>query len=162
MANIEQGDINLIIEARVIQVIQEMRQTKPTDKESGGMLIGSKIAINKNVVIRDYTMPQKGDYQSRYRFIRRKKRHNALLQKKWEDSNRTVMYLGEWHTHPEANPHYSNQDIRNWRRLLRKSKTFSNYIVFIIGGINFYKVWIGNRDSGAIELVHKGAYDEGT
>jgi len=162
MANIEHGDINLIIEARVIQVIQGMRQTEPTDKESGGMLIGSKIAINKNVVIRDYTMPQKGDDQSRYRFIRRKKRHNALLQKKWEDSNRTVMYLGEWHTHPEANPHYSNQDIRNWRRLLRKSKTFSNYIVFIIGGINFYKVWIGNRDSGAIELVHKGAYDEGT
>src|SRR5699024_4243854 len=143
MVNIEHRDINLIIETRVIQVIQEMRQTGPADKELGGMLIGSKIAANKNVVIRDYTMPQKGDYQSRYRFVRRKKSHNTLLQKKWEESNWTVMYLGEWHTHPEASPHYSNQDLRNWRRLLRKSKTSSNYIVFIIGGINFYKVWIG-------------------
>ncbi|PYF07871.1 Mov34/MPN/PAD-1 family protein [Ureibacillus chungkukjangi] len=160
MISIEWGNIVIEIEEQVIKVIQNMRQDSPTDKESGGMLIGSILTDSNDFVIRDYTFPQKEDYQSRYRFIRREKSHNALLQKKWKESNNTVMYLGEWHTHPEMDPHYSLQDIRNWRRLLRKSKTFSDYLVFIIGGISIYRVWIGSRENGDIELVYEGAYNE--
>ncbi|MCM3654100.1 Mov34/MPN/PAD-1 family protein [Metabacillus litoralis] len=160
MISVEYENVVIEIEEQVIKVIQNMRQDGPTNNESGGMLIGSILTDNNDIVIRDYTLPQKGDYQSRYRFIRKKKSHNTLLQKKWEESNKTVMYLGEWHTHPEMAPHYSQQDIRNWKKLLNKSNTFSDYLVFIIGGINFYKVWIGCRKKGDIVLVYKGAYNE--
>lgn len=160
MISIEWENILIEIEEEVIKVIQSMRQDKPTDKESGGMLIGSILTESIDIVIRDYTLPQKGDYQSRYRFIRREKSHNALLQKKWEKNNKTVMYFGEWHTHPEMDPNYSPQDIRNWKNLISKSNTFSDYLVFIIGGINFYKIWIGSRENGDVVLVYKGAYNE--
>lgn len=160
MFSTEYVNVVVKIEEQVIKVIHKMRQDSPNDKESGGMLIGSIFTDSNDIVIRDYTLPQKGDYQSRYRFIRREKSHNALLQKKWEVSNKTVMYFGEWHTHPEMDPHYSPQDIRNWKNLLSKSNTFSDYLVFIIGGINFYKVWVGSRENGDIVLVYKGAYNE--
>jgi integrative and conjugative element protein (TIGR02256 family) len=160
MLKVEYKNNIIKIEEHVIKVIQNMRQEDPADIESGGMLIGSVLAENNDVEIRDYTTPLKGDYQSRYRFIRKKQSHNALLQKKWEESNKTVMYLGEWHTHPEKDPHYSQQDIRNWKKLINKSNTFSDYLVFIIGGINFYKIWIGCRKKEDIVLVYKGAYYE--
>jgi integrative and conjugative element protein (TIGR02256 family) len=162
MIRVEYDNVVIETEERVIKVIQKMRQVDPTDNESGGMLIGSKLTNSNDIVVRDYTIPQKADYQSRYRFIRKKRSHNALLQKKWEDSNKTVMYLGEWHTHPEKDPHYSQQDIRNWKKLLSKSNTFSDYLVFIIGGINFYKIWVGCRKKENIVLVYKGAYNENT
>ncbi|MFC4558395.1 Mov34/MPN/PAD-1 family protein [Virgibacillus kekensis] len=160
MISIKWEKVVIQIEEQVIRVIKNMRQICPTNKESGGMLIGSILTDSSDIVIRDYTFPQKEDYQSRYRFIRREESHNTLLQKKWKESNRTVMYLGEWHTHPEIDPHYSRQDLRNWKKLLRESKTFSDYLVFIIGGINIYGVWVGNRDNGEIVLVYKGAYNE--
>lgn len=160
MIRVEYKNNIINIEEHVIKVIQNMRQENPADNESGGMLIGSVLSESNDVVIRDYTLPLKGDYQSRCRFIRKKQSHNALLQEKWEESNKTVMYLGEWHTHPEMDPHYSQQDIRNWKKLLNKSNTFSDYLVFIIGGINFYKIWIGYRKKEDIVLVYKGAYNE--
>ncbi|PFF28429.1 hypothetical protein FA950_24965 [Bacillus thuringiensis] len=160
MARIEYRDISIEIEKSVIELIETMRQDCPTDNESGGMLIGSILTDSSDFVIRDYTFPLKGDHQSRYKFIRKKQSHNALLQEKWEKSNRTVMYFGEWHTHPEAEPNCSQQDIRNWETLLHKSKTSSDYLVFIIGGINFYKVWIGCRQTKNITLIYKGAYNE--
>ncbi|MFS0749839.1 Mov34/MPN/PAD-1 family protein [Oceanobacillus sp. 1P07AA] len=160
MSSIKWEKVVIQIEEQVIKVIKNMRQESPVDKESGGMLIGSVLTDSRDTVIRDYTFPQKEDFQSRYRFIRKEDSHNALLQKKWKESNRTVMYLGEWHTHPEMDPHYSQQDLRNWKRLLRESKTFSDYLVFIIGGINIYGVWVGNRENEKIELVFKGAYNK--
>lgn len=160
MIRVEYDNNVIEIEEYVIKIIHKMRQEDPTDNESGGMLIGSVITDSNDMIIRDCTLPLKGDYQSRYRFIRKKMSHNDLLRKKWEESNKTVMYLGEWHTHPEMDPHFSQQDIKNWKKLLSKSNTFSDYLVFVIGGINFYKIWIGCRKKEDIVLIYKGAYNE--
>lgn len=159
MLVIEYENLVIEIEKKILKVIRDMRQINPTDKESGGILMGSIISKGNSVVLRDYTVPLKGDCQTRYRFYRRKKRHNAVLENKWKESNKTIMYLGEWHTHPENEPDYSNQDLRNWKRIMRKSKTTSTYLFFIIGGITTYKVWVGNRNDNKIMLVYKGAYD---
>ncbi|PES95290.1 hypothetical protein CN510_16130 [Priestia megaterium] len=160
MIRFEYHNNTFYIEDIIISMVQTMRQKDSSDNESGGMLIGSVLSESNDVVIRDYTLPLKGDYQSRYRFIRKKHSHNALLQKKWEESNKTVMYMGEWHTHPEIDPHYSQQDIVNWKKLLNKSNTTSDYLVFIIGGINLYKIWVGSRNKQEIFLVYKGDYNE--
>lgn len=94
MINANFDDASLEIKDHVIKFIKSYRQINSKDKEAGGMLIGS-ILVNSNVLtIRDYTPPLKGDYQSRYRFIRRKDSHNNLLYKKWKASNRTIMYIG--------------------------------------------------------------------
>lgn len=160
MIRIKYENMIINVEETIIEEISARRQVRHQDKESGGMLIGSIVINSNEIELRDYTIPQIGDYQSRYRFIRKKKTHNAILQKKWMDSNGTVMYMGEWHTHPENDPHYSQQDIRNWRKLLKKSYTFSDYLIFIIGGIDSYKIWVGNRINGELVYIYKGAYDE--
>jgi integrative and conjugative element protein (TIGR02256 family) len=160
MIKIKYENMIISVEETIIEEIRSRRQVKYQDKESGGMVMGSIVNNSNEIERRDYTIPQIGDHQSRYRFIRKKKTHNAILHKKWMDSDGTVMYMGEWHTHPEYDPHYSWQDIRNWKRLLKKSKTYSDYLFFFIGGINFYKIWVGNRINGEIVFIYKGAYDE--
>jgi len=160
MIKIKYENMIISIDETIIEEIRSRRQVKYQDEESGGMVIGSIVNNSNEIEIMDYTIPQKGDFQSRCRFIRKKKTHNAILQKKWMESHGTVMYMGEWHTHPENDPHYSLQDIRNWRKLLKKSNTYSEHLLFFIGGINYYKLWLGNRVSGEIVFIYKGAYDE--
>ncbi|MBF0705795.1 Mov34/MPN/PAD-1 family protein [Alkalihalobacillus hwajinpoensis] len=150
----------ILIEQHVIEVIKGMRQQKSYHKETGGMLLGSILSVNHGIVIRDYTKPLDGDYCSRYRYIRQKQSHNAILQKKWKQSNHTLMYLGEWHTHPEKEPHYSKQDMNNWKNLLKKSDTFTDYLLFIIGGIDGLKIWSGCRKTEEIVLLFEGEYNE--
>jgi integrative and conjugative element protein (TIGR02256 family) len=160
MIKIKYENMIITVVETIIEEIRLRRQVKYRDKESGGMVIGSIVNNSNEIELRDYTIPQLGDFQSRYRFIRKKKIHNAILQKKWMESEGTVMYMGEWHTHPENDPHYSLQDIRNWRKLLKESNTFSDHLFFLIGGIDYYKIWVGNRLSGEIVFIYKGAYDE--
>jgi integrative and conjugative element protein (TIGR02256 family) len=160
MINIKFEQYSISIDSNIIKLVFANRQVALTATESGGMLLGSIFTTGHEMVLRDYTIPLEGDVQSRCRFIRKKESHNRLLHHKWKESNKTLMYMGEWHTHPEKNPQHSLKDLKNWRKLLHESNTFSNFLFFIIGGIDLYKVWMGNRKTGDIVLIYKGVYHE--
>ncbi len=34
--------------------------------------------------------------------------------RRWKESDETMGYMGEWHTHPEDHPTPSGIDLRNW------------------------------------------------
>jgi integrative and conjugative element protein (TIGR02256 family) len=120
------------------------RQCEPSAPEAGGVLLGRYISDSADIVIDAVTVPQDGDLQARSRFFRARKRHQALIDGAWNESNGTVTYLGEWHTHPESVPHPSWVDRADW---LRKGMfdVFTEAILFIIVGTEELGVWEGRH-----------------
>lgn len=154
------------VEERKIQInkdilceIYKWRQTGSNDLEAGGMLIGSIIRDSNDIIIEDLTLPIEGDYRSRTSFIRCE-HHNKLLEKKWADSQYTKMYFGEWHTHPQVIPNHSSQDMINWLKLMEYSKTDTNMLLYIITGIDVFKIWLGIRKSKIIRQISIGDINE--
>lgn len=152
------GERKIKINCEVLSHIYDKRQVNISDYESGGMLIGSIIRGTKDIIIEDLTLPIKDDKCSRLNYVRSKK-HNELLEQKWIDSQFTKMYFGEWHTHPQEDPFPSQRDIRNWKNLMKKSNTETKILLFIIAGIDIYKIWIGDRERMKIYQVFRGDYN---
>lgn len=116
---IESNLYKIKIKKRVIQLLQSYRQIKQCDKESGGILVGYE-TINGDFVIEYYTEPYSNDRSSRVSFDRIDKKHNEILKDIWNREGNIHMYMGEWHTHPEDYPKYSNKDKKNWIEIAKK------------------------------------------
>lgn len=152
------GDRKIKINYKVLSHIYDKRQVNISDYESGGMLIGSIIRGTKDIIIEDLTLPIKDDKRSRLSYVRSEK-HNDLLEQKWIDSQFTKMYFGEWHTHPQADPFPSPQDIKDWKNLMKESNTETKILLFIIAGIDIFKIWLGDRERMQIYRVFGGDYN---
>lgn len=152
------GDRKIKINDEILSHLYDKRQININDYESGGMLIGSIIRGSNDIIIEDLTLPIKEDNRSRLNYVRSEK-HNELLEQKWVNSQFTKMYFGEWHTHPQADPLPSSQDVRNWHNLMKESKTETELLIFIIAGIDVFKIWIGDRERLEIYQVYGGDYN---
>ena len=113
--------------------------------EAGGVLLGRFIINSKDIVVDEITVPMVGDKFSRYTFVRNAKSHQRIIDSKWQKSDRTCNYLGEWHTHPESYPSPSRVDIDSWKDRLKKDSFSSRYLYFVILGIKEIRVWEGDR-----------------
>ena len=104
-------------------------------EESGGILLGSKDATSRRYIVRDFTYPAHDDERSPYYFIRKKDPSNEAIRRAWENSDGTVNYLGEWHTHDEDMPTPSSTDKNLIREVVEdKSSLFDDIFMLIIGG----------------------------
>ncbi|MBB6622385.1 Mov34/MPN/PAD-1 family protein [Clostridium gasigenes] len=118
--------------------------------EAGGLLIASLVKGNYEIEINDCTTPIEEDKRSLLGY-RRSDKHNKILNEKWKESNYKKLYIGEWHTHPQNIPIPSFQDKTSWKKLLSKSMTESEYLIFIIVGIESLEIWIGDKKRRKIE-----------
>ncbi|NMH64456.1 Mov34/MPN/PAD-1 family protein [Shewanella salipaludis] len=128
-----------------INRIKNFRQIRSNDKESGGVILGSHLALDGWLSIVDFTQPQPADKCSRYHF-HRSSMHNELVNKIWHASNKTITYLGLWHTHPEPNPIPSKQDHSDWEDAVRNSKFDGNALLFMIIGTSHIGIWLGVKN----------------
>lgn len=151
MIKFKKNGVTLNINKDVIDGILKFKQTE-SNLESGGFLIGSIHKDGSTIDINDYTTPLAEDKRFRLWF-NRSKNHNDILYDKWEKSNYTKLYLGEWHTHPQKYPTPSNTDIATWHKLLVKSRTESKIIVFIIVGLNALNIWVGDKEFNKITRI---------
>jgi integrative and conjugative element protein (TIGR02256 family) len=129
------------------EVLARMRpfvQDAPEKLEAGGLLMGRYLLESRDVVVDAITVPEPGDKRSRHRFYRAHGRHQARLERAWEESAHTCTYLGEWHTHPEQNPTPSPIDRANWIRKLR-TDDFGSHLFFLILGTETAGLWEGRR-----------------
>ena len=111
-----------------------------TPSKAGGILLGRQNISNNNIIIEHHTEPMHGDYQTRLRFLRRDPGHLSFFQELYNNSNGTIGYIGEWHTHPEDIPQYSIIDLKNWRKIHGKSGT--NQVQYhLIAGRNAVAIW---------------------
>ncbi|WP_300351565.1 Mov34/MPN/PAD-1 family protein [Clostridium sp.] len=142
-------DKNFEITKDVIETLVSYKQIKKR-YEAGGMLIASINRIDYKIEINDCTTPLEEDKRSFLGF-KRSEKHNEILNKKWKESNYKKLYIGEWHTHPQNIPSPSFQDKVSWKKLITRSVTDSEYLLFIIVGIKSLEIWVGDKNIKSIE-----------
>ncbi len=119
----------------VLQRMIEITSELGFHEESGGILLGSKDISNKRYLVKDFTCPGPDDERSPWYFIRKKDPSNEAIRKAWEESDGTVNYLGEWHTHDEDMPNPSSTDKNLVREVIEdKSSLYEDVFMLIIGG----------------------------
>lgn len=125
----------------VVAKLSTFRQTRISDPEAGGILLGRLIEGSTDVVLDEVTIPQKRDRWGRLFFRRNKKQAQAFVDLAWKSSGKARIYLGEWHTHPEDDPTPSQQDIQNWHSISTNAVYEQDFLFFFIVGINKTGVW---------------------
>lgn len=134
-------EIDFTLNEVVIKKLNKFKQNSNIDPESGGLLLG-RTDIHGNTKIKEITVPLEGDVQSRFRFLRKSKKHKDIII---ESKKRCLYFKGNWHTHPVKVPEPSWADIISWKNTLKKSKPGESiYCFFIIVGIKDIRVWYGN------------------
>lgn len=111
-------------------------QVNESDCEAGGLLLGS--VHGSNMIIEQATMPTAWDKRLRYLFERMPFGHEVIALTRWTESQGTIRYLGEWHTHPEDVPKPSSLDRIEWNRLSSKRKDHRPMLAVIVGRKNLY------------------------
>ncbi|WOK09140.1 Mov34/MPN/PAD-1 family protein [Imperialibacter roseus] len=123
--------VNLEIEETIIEeMILESRRHYP--KEFGGILLGRYSDNLNTAIITDIMMPIEYD-NSRNHF----RRGNAGVKERLRlefNKKPSIIYLGEWHTHPDSTPDPSQIDINTLRTLSQANTVMiENPIMLIIG-----------------------------
>lgn len=140
----------LKLTSAVVQQCLSFVQDDPSKDEAGGVLLGRRILNAPDIVVDQVTLPADKDRRSLFSFFRSQKPHQRVIEEVWHQSNRTCNYLGEWHTHPEPDPHPSCVDRRSWRRALKKTKFDGEELFFVIVGTSTIRVWEGERSTRKI------------
>lgn len=136
----------------IINTLSNYVQKGSCSIESGGILIGKENKSNKNIIINHITTPMIKDKSKYDRFIRRDKGHVEVFNRLYVFSSGTVRYIGEWHTHPEAVPNFSNLDEKNWNEITSDSKNNNDYFHIIVG-YEAIRIWITNSKNCHAKLV---------
>ena len=129
------GDIVLDLPDEILKKMIRITSELGFREESGGILLGSKDIASKRYIVEDFTYPDPGDERSPWYFIRKKDPSNEAIREAWEESEGTINYLGEWHTHDEDMPTPSSTDKKLVREDVEdKSSLYDDVFMLIIGG----------------------------
>lgn len=132
------GQIEVIFTKRVMKIMESYRQVKADQHESGGILLG-RIFSNR-IVVEHVSEPSQADRSGRYFFERNVRIAQQIVDIKWKESGGEIIYLGEWHTHPESFPTPSITDKRLISNMLRDSKMEIDFLLMVIVGTKGYFV----------------------
>lgn len=124
----------------VIKTICRWRQTDSRSYEAGGYLTGYINKKTTNITVDGISEPCRLDRRSRFRIDLKDPEHKSFL---YRQAHINSYYTGLWHTHPEPVPNPSDIDWRDWRETLRDDKSATDYIFFVIAGIEKIRVWCG-------------------
>ncbi|MGL5939682.1 MAG: Mov34/MPN/PAD-1 family protein [Waterburya sp.] len=155
---IDGGKLEIGIEA--LSKMQKYIQNNSFKREAGGVLLGRYIKDSLDIVIDEVTVPMWGDRRGLFNFFRARRPHQKIIDRRWKDSEGTINYLGEWHTHPESIPIPSNRDINDWERKLNEDFFDGNSLHFIILGIEGLRAWELSKKSMTRELIGEFWYSE--
>ncbi len=149
------GKNNVHIADSVMDLISNFRQTKSTDNEAGGILIGQ--IKDNNIYILKASIPNKFDKPSRYNFECDKEIAQIIIEHEFYNSEKKSIYFGEWHTHPQDIPIPSNIDksmIYNQFRLNRLNEPF--LILIIQGNSDLYVGFYDGKKLNKTKLKKRG------
>jgi integrative and conjugative element protein (TIGR02256 family) len=108
--------------------------------ESGGIILGWVSNENdNNVYVTKLSLPTNYDKSARCTFERDKHIAKIITDYEFYNSNGKLIYLGEWHTHPEANPSPSFADTKMIKQQYKDNKINVDFLIlFIQGTKNLY------------------------
>jgi integrative and conjugative element protein (TIGR02256 family) len=135
-------------------MFDEHQQIKEEDLEACGILIGNHKIDGNTICINHATKPQEKDVRRRYSYKMDSTIHQKILERHFELSNNEDVYLGTWHSHPEAYPMPSKDDIIDWEKQYKFNENIFPKMIFAIVGIKKVKFWI-TKKFGICELAER-------
>lgn len=133
--------------------LMSFKQIGPRSPEAGGVLLGRIISNSNDVVIDEVTVPGPRDSRGRFWFKRAVETVQARVAQAWTATQGTRIYLGEWHSHPEDDPHPSRVDRRDWQGILGKAVYEQDFLLFAIVGTRSVAIWEGNKSDRALSSL---------
>lgn len=144
----------ILVEGTPLQTMDRYRQDRNDKAEAGGILLGYRKGPYLHIV--QVTVPQLTDQRRRYRFDRTAHLHQQIALQQWRASEKTMDYLGEWHTHPEINPSPSGMDINEWAKITNRQP---KPMVFMILGLTG-TIWLGLSVNQVLIKCHTTATED--
>lgn len=140
--------VTVIFSAEVVEHFCHHRQIE-RNYEVGGQLFAHFLPAGE-VQIDKVTGPRKTDIKLRNFFKPNKRVEQQEIDSFFGDG---VHYVGDWHTHPEAYPTPSSEDLHNIGNIFRKSRhSLSHFLLVIVGQAEAPEgLYVGLHDGIAIK-----------
>ena len=135
------GNAVLRISPAAMQTLLEFRQAKGAN-EAGGILIGREYASG-SIVIEEASAPSLSDKAGPTWFDRSQSAAQQIVDERWQRSNGELIYIGEWHSHPEDVPRPSSRDRKMINNMLCETSMEIDFLILIIVGRT--AIWVGQR-----------------
>jgi integrative and conjugative element protein (TIGR02256 family) len=135
----------------IFEMIERAAANCANEPETGGILLGC--VRGPHLEITGFTFPGPTDVRTLSRFVRQDESHEEAAKKAWVASDRTVSFIGEWHTHPVGKPIPSNIDGDNWSELALKSRYPMLFLLAAPGNWRAFLVTRSRTDVIHTELV---------
>lgn len=157
MQAIEIGDgrQTIVFSDRVIKHMMSNRQRAFWQTEAGGQLFAYLTPFEVHVV--DATGPRQTDKRTRTSYIPDRRAEQREIDARFRSG---LIYVGDWHTHPEADPHPSNRDISSISECFAKSQhRLSGFLLVIIGFTSLWqRSFIGLYGSSGMRALGQNAF----
>ncbi|CAH7103044.1 Prok-JAB domain-containing protein [Vibrio chagasii] len=141
----------LILYDGIIKKWKENQQLKKDDKEACGVLIGGYDTNKSLYIVSDITTPLPEDIRSRTSFRMLDKGHQKAVDSAFENSGGKKIYLGTWHTHPEAHPEPSSVDIDDWNKCMKRNE--GRKLFFVIVGKESFRIFVYSDVESGFNLL---------
>jgi len=116
------------------QLRAESLRTFPN--ETGGILMGWWSADDHGATVRSVIGPGPKAQHGRYTFIPDDEWQEREVARLYQESGRTLSYLGDWHTHPYGIPTPSIRDRRTLCRIARHRAARAPQPLMLILGVS--------------------------
>ncbi len=101
-------------------------------KEYGGLFVGRYVSGNKEVIIEQTILPKK--FKSSAFSFERDIEGLRMTLYQFSNQSPSLIYVGEWHTHPDGKPITSSTDASALRKIAsHHDVSIENPILLIIG-----------------------------
>jgi len=104
------------------------------DLESGGVLLGY-IVDEDTIYIETASEGGSKAIHEEFYFRADPNYVDMIIDMEYANSGGKVVYLGEWHTHPQIHPEPSPKDLQSLTEIAESADLFS--LLLIIGAVNF-------------------------
>jgi len=148
---IDNFDNHVVVMSDVVRLLQSYCQTHYASTEAGGILIGER--RGQHIVVTNISEPGPSDIRTRNRFERKGDHHQQKVDELFEQSDGFLVYLGEWHTHPEDLPLPSYTDIKSW---LTGIQATDPMVLLIVGRKG---EWLGIKHGNDIKALKEKMHE---
>lgn len=132
------------IAQEVINTLISHQQIKADSHEVAGVFVGEIYPEEHTIIIKKAIVTHE-ENGSRYNVNLDIKKLQRMIDQEWLKSGKTLLYLGEWHTHPEPFPSPSLTDYLTFSGNYFTSRFAQNILIYTIIGVEkdtFSSMWI--------------------
>lgn len=145
------GKPQIAFHVEALAILDHFTQRGKSQPEAGGIIMGK--LVGDEIQVMRLSVPTGLDKASRFNFERHVLSAQIVIDYEFYNSNGEMVYLGEWHTHPEPHPTPSETDRKMIRQQYQNKGRKTDFLLLVIQGTE-------SRYVGIIENGHLKTYAE--